>query len=156
MSYMLGGLGRCSLSRSIRGAAAMMSPRRASVLIALYASCACMALPGVAEASHSVTLTKASNETEVTVRRGEKVRVTLTGSVDKGTEFLWSLPMLSTEGVLTLKHESRMGIHTTALYTATGDGSTTITSEEACKVTEPGHVCPLFVLEWRVGVTVTG
>jgi hypothetical protein len=120
-------------------------------------------VPGAAQAqaaAHEVVLTNASNAKNVEVQRGEEVLVQLTGSagtgrVGQGTEFTWSLPVLSRSGVLELKSESQDGIHTTALYAAVHDGATTISSTEGCKILTPRHACPMFLLLWRAGVTVS-
>jgi predicted secreted protein len=109
----------------------------------------------LAEASGTITLGNASNGSSVTVTQGTKVVVDLKGSVGTGTEFLWSLPTTSQPSVLSLRSESERGAETRAVYVAAQTGSTTITSDEACRVTAQGHACPLFILLWRVGVTVT-
>lgn len=128
--------------------------RRLTGLVAICLAGGCLALPGAAQAAGSVVLTNASNGSSVTVGRGEQVTVQLTGSLGAGTQWNWSLPALSNAGVLTLVSEAQHGIYTTAVYRATGFGSTRVTSLEACHVTAPGHACPLYVLLWSVGVNV--
>ena len=115
---------------------------------------ASLLLPGAAQASQTVTLTNASNGTSVTLVRGDQLVVLLTGSAGAGTQSIWSLPATSTTGVLAPQFETQLGIYTVALYNVSGYGATTVTSEEACRITSPGHACPLFVLLWRAGVTV--
>lgn len=112
-------------------------------------------MPGLAEASGNVTLTNASNGSSVTVTQGSTVSVDLTGSVGTGTEFLWSLPTASNPSVLRLRSEPQVGAQTRAVYVAAQTGSATISSDEACRVTAPGHACPLFILLWHAKVTVT-
>ena len=103
----------------------------------------------------SITLTNASNGSSVKVPLGGTVSVDLKGDVGTGTEFLWSRPTISSPSVLRLRGESRVGAETRAVYVAAHTGSATIRSYERCEVTAPRHVCPQFILLWRVGVTVT-
>jgi hypothetical protein len=133
----------------------MMLSRRRAAVAALLALSASTVTPALAEASGRITLGNASNGSSVTVRQGTTVVVDLKGSVGAGTEFLWSLPMASPPSVLSLRSESQSGAETRAVYVASQAGAATITSDEACRVTAPGHACPLFILLWRVGVTVT-
>jgi len=103
----------------------------------------------------SITLTNASNGSSVKVPLGGTVSVDLKGDVGTGTEFLWSLPTISSPSVLRLRGESRVGAETRTVYVAAHTGSATIRSYGRCYVTAPRHVCPLFILLWRAGVTVT-
>ena len=115
--------------------------------------------PAVADAPATTKacrmLGNASDGSSVTVTRDECVVVDLKGSVGKGTEFVWSKPVVSDRAVLSLQGYSQLRAETRASYKAARVGSATITSQEACRVTAPGYVCPLFLRRpWHVRVTV--
>ena len=128
--------------------------RRVPALAAALLLSACALLPALAEASNNVTLSNSSNGSSVTVTRGSTVWVDLKGDVGAGTELLWSLPTVSNASVLRPRSESQVRADTRAVYVSAHTGSATISSHEACRVTAPGHACPLFILLWHAEVTV--
>lgn len=108
-----------------------------------------------AAAAH-LTLTNADNGHSASVRKGEVITVRLTGSHADGETWLWSAPDAADRHVLqrTVQSTSRGG-DARAVFHANADGTATITADERCAVTAPGHVCPHVVRHWTATIHVT-
>ncbi|WHM40532.1 hypothetical protein [Streptomyces sp. BPTC-684] len=112
------------------------------------------AAPHPASARATIPLTNADNGRTVTVRAGDEVRVQLTGSREQGVMWVWSEPQASASAALRRTGGSTSpGGDATAVFQATGSGTSDITSLRRC-VAQPGHVCSHAVLVWKATVKV--
>jgi len=109
--------------------------------------------PAEASGRRVITLDNASNGSSIEVRRGTRVVVDLKG--DGSDSWSWSLPEVSSRGVLRLRWQAQIGAGARAVYVADHAGTTTITAGWACHSTVLHPICPLYILVWRVGVTVS-
>ncbi|GGP46826.1 hypothetical protein [Streptomyces melanogenes] len=101
-----------------------------------------------------VPLTNADDGRTVTVRAGDEVRVQLTGSREQGVMWVWSEPQAGVPATLRRTGGSTSpGGDATAVFEATGSGTSDITSQRRC-VAQPGQVCSHAVLLWKATIKV--
>ncbi|MEU6052858.1 hypothetical protein ABZ829_20785 [Streptomyces xanthochromogenes] len=109
--------------------------------------------PGHAAAKR-VVLTNADDGRTVTPAVGDDVEVRLTGTRSPGATYTWSAPRSG--GADTLRRTAG-GVTpdggAVAVFHVVGRGVATLTSERSCRP-DPGRVCPLVVVPWKVTAQV--
>ncbi|MEV4926591.1 hypothetical protein [Streptomyces roseoverticillatus] len=125
-------------------------PLAAALVIAMVTATAQAAAP----AATLVVLTNADRGRTVTTAVGDDVEVRLTGYRERGLTWSWSLPQADspdvlkrTAGTVTPAGDARAVFH--AQHLGTGK----LTATRKCRP-DPGKVCPLVVMPWKVTVDV--
>ncbi|MFC5722866.1 hypothetical protein ACFP1Z_22115 [Streptomyces gamaensis] len=104
----------------------------------------------------TVALSNDDNGHTVSVHSGDRIDVHLVAVRTDSEKWSWDVPAASSPEVL-----HRDEGHTTpdgdavARFTATGDGTSSITAHRHCRVTRPGHLCSHLVRTWKVTVNVS-
>ncbi|WP_406505584.1 hypothetical protein [Streptomyces sp. NBC_00212] len=108
-----------------------------------------------ASAAKRTVLTNADDDRIVVVTAGDDIEVRLTGSRSQGLTYTWNVPQSGDSGVL-----RRTAARTTptggasAVFHAGKPGVIMIASVRTCRP-DPGHVCPLVVVPWKVTAKVS-
>ncbi|MFI6054615.1 hypothetical protein ACIBCO_31570 [Streptomyces violascens] len=108
-----------------------------------------------AVAANRVVLTNADDGRPVVLAVGDDVEVRLTGSRSQGLNYAWSVPQAGDSGVLrrTAGGTTPTG-GASAVFHAEKPGVVMIGSTRSCRP-DPGRVCPLVVVPWKVTAKVT-
>ncbi|MGW1077114.1 hypothetical protein [Streptomyces sp. NPDC002537] len=101
-----------------------------------------------------ITLTYADNGRKVEAHLGDDTEVRLTGYREHGLTYTWSVP--AADGTAVLRRTAGAaspGGGASAVFHAEHRGTATITAQRRCH-SDPGRLCPLVVVPWKVTVEV--